>query len=187
MPRRIRRRRYALARPVKTAKYSNETFSFSGQLIIKSDAAQSTVALYTPILPDIGVHQFLGTRKAKNFTIRFNIYRAFDEATESLPVFFEPGSIIFALVYVPEGNLPSEMNIGTYETPTSMYDPNQNVICSGIASGNTPTVVKTRLARNLNSNDQIYLIAQSTIASPGTGYTTLYQNFVCTVNFAISF
>ena len=70
MPRRYRRRRYTLARPLKTVKYSNETSSFG---VTTTIAASTVFSNGTPIVvvPPTSV---AGTRKVKNFTCRFLRY-----------------------------------------------------------------------------------------------------------------
>ena len=144
MPRRSVRHRYAIRRSIKTTKYSNETFA---SMPPPADFDSDTTYML-PLVPKI---EQGGVRKAKNFTLRI--------ATDA------PIPIFFALVYVPEGNSPSEIKFGTtisQHTLTSMsfYEPNQNVIIAGICGGGqqSPMAFKTRLARNLNSNDSVVLV-----------------------------
>lgn len=153
MPRRYRRRRYALSRPVKTAKYSNETFATSfipiNNTVFNVVLSPSTTAG--------------GTRKCKNFTL--NMYT-------TIPGFW-------ALVYVPEGTNPGTLN---WSTPTdesvpvvsaaSLYEPNQNVIMSGITRNTSESYrFKTRLARNLNSGDAVFFLFKpfGTVSSDAGG------------------
>ena len=167
MPRRYRRRRYALTRPVKTAKYSNETFAAIQQVDTTSSA--DWFVLLSSASP------VLGTRKAKNFTLTL--------VTSSPVPFF------FALVYVPEGTNPSGLNAGsTVEQnvliSASLYEPNQNVIMSGSFGGPNSTVerYKTRLARNLNSGDSIFLVFHNLV--PGDSAS---ENVAVQCNYAISY
>ena len=59
MPRRYRRRRYALTRPVKTAKYSNETFAGLGTV--------DTTSISPGYIIFTQSSNVLGTRKTKNW------------------------------------------------------------------------------------------------------------------------
>lgn len=167
MPRRRRSRR-SVYRPLKTAKYSNETFSFQQQISTYTQNEQY------PVLVSKST-DVLGTRKAKNFTINFL------SSSAQIP-------FLFALVFVPEGTAPSPLTWGSavdsgYLISASMYNPNQNVILSGITAGFNQGVtrLKTRLARNLNSGDRIVLVMKplGTFTDPIV---------VCgTVNYAISY
>lgn len=182
MPRRYRRRRYAITRPVKTTKYSNETFNFRYGLM--SDTADTHAIQSFPILPVISNNAVLGTRKAKNFTIRINCLPCVRVSGEH--VVREPASVVWALVFVSEGNVPSLLNVSTTTTPSSLYEPNQNVIMSGVATSNDICVSKTRLARNLNAGDQLYMILCDNNA-PSEDDDSTTTAFYCSVNFAIAF
>lgn len=156
MPRRYRRVRRS--RPLKTVKYSNETYNFSVQTTNPNPGTEVSdyIAMITPVSTQ-------GTRKCKNFTLTI--------ANNADPFFW-------ALVYVPQGTTPSPLNIGTINNEhmgaASLYEPNQNVILSGVANNSsTPgadltvnprgiTVIsRTRLARNLNSGDYIAFVYRS--------------------------
>lgn len=161
MPRRYRRRRtYSLARPVKTTKYSNETFIYNKSATF---TAGVTTALY--FIPSTNI---MGTRKCKNFTLTLCC--------------FPNAPFLFALVYVPEGTSPSNLN-SSNEHPVSMYEPNQNVIMSGLFGGpySATNRFKSRLARNLNSGDSIALL----IASLATTETA--QPVTAILNYAVAF
>lgn len=148
MPRRYRRRRYAITRPVKTAKYSNETYSSAA-------IAQFLTANIYYAVP-IAQANVLGTRKVKNFTLTL-CSKAANVADAQQP-------LLFVLAFLPEGTNPSGINFGTQVDQTthavpalSLYEPNQNVIMSGIVDASQVYRYKTRLARNLNSGDRIIL------------------------------
>lgn len=155
MPRRYFRRSRSIVRPKK--KYSWEHFNFVGTNgAIEADAFWRGNAL---LVSSTGIG---GMRKTKNFTL-----------TISVENFDQP--LLFALVYVPQGTVPSIMNVGgdvnredpnnEFITSVSLYEPNQNVILTGvIPAGQTAPVVKsTRMARNLNSGDSIYLVFRSLV------------------------
>lgn len=145
----VRRR---VGRPLKTVKYSNETTCFANPVTIAAgtaDAGQVNATMISAV-------NVQGMRKAKNFTLRI-------VANNRTP-------IAWALVYVPQGQNPSVMGIGTPAAPVSLYEPNQNVIMAGVlpiagtpeGASNvsltfSPQVSRTRLARNLNSGDTIVL------------------------------
>lgn len=162
MPRRYRRRRYAITRPVKTAKYSNETYSALG-IVDASRIADSYVLLSasTPVL---------GTRKAKNFTLTI--------VTDSDVPFF------FALVFVPQGTEPGSLTASSSVDEgvllaSSLYEPNQNVIISGSFGGPNSAVerFKTRLARNLNSGDSIVLIFKNLVIGTADTHVAIMCNY----------
>lgn len=173
MPRRYRRRRYAITRPVKTTKYSNETYS----LFITAEAAiGSKFANIFAVTPDSSV---LGTRKVKNFTVKFNVVQTVIDNQVA------PSCLAWALIYVPENVNPAApyLNFGN-PTAVSLFEPNQNVIMSGMADSNAVYTNKTRLARNLNAGDKIAIIIVDLQSSTETSSKTL---FLLTVNYAISF
>lgn len=165
--RRASSRRYN--RRVKTVKYSNETSSVSGDWTIEG-GDQNLALNMVPAIAQQGV------RKCKNFELSMVGSPWSDES--SVPVFW-------ALVYVPQGTNPSSINIGAESTTASLYEPNQNVIMTGIWPSNLTTMykVKTRLARNLNSGDSIALVLRT--ASELADDTT--KSFAISLNYAISF
>ena len=172
MPRRYRRRRYAIARPVKTAKYSNETYASAA-------ITQFLTANIYYAVP-IAEANVLGTRKVKNFTLTL-ASKAANAADEHQP-------FLFALVFLPEGTSPSIINFGTSVDQTthavtslSLYEPNQNVIMSGIVDSTQVYRFKTRLARNLNSGDKIIL------AFRPLGNWSAAGLLCYTLNYALSF
>lgn len=178
MPRRYRRRhRYTVARPLKTAKYSNETYTMGriGQMNT-TQVGQNVYAitLNAAVVPATNV---LGTRKVKNFTVRIKTYDLIDSQQATTPTLFQ-----WALVFVPEGLTPSTPVIGAGSF-ASMYEPNQNVIMSGLSDGEQVYVSKTRLARNLNSGDNIYFLITSEVVPQGNYSVNIYAQ----INYAISF
>lgn len=72
----------------------------------------------------------------------------------------------WALVYVPQGYDPQEINIPQQiNSSTPLYDANQYIMSSGVATITTqPVTVRTPLSRNLNSGDSIHLIFYSLAA-----------------------
>lgn len=170
MPYRRRYRRYrsiGYSRSIKPVKYSNETYNFASTLTL---APNQNIKL--AFVPSTTIQ---GVRKLKNFTLSFN-------SDIDTP-------LLFALVYVPEGTTPQDISFGTPDQqgnliPATLYEPNQNVIMSGTLGGPNYAVgrYKSRLARNLNSGDQIFLIVRSVdLTNSVTG------NLVMALNYAIAF
>lgn len=140
MPRYRRyRRSYPISRSLRTTKYSNETYIFNNLNTVYTTENTYRVGM----IPSTTT---MGTRKCKNFTLTLS--------TVPLVPF------LFALVFVPEGTQAGNITLPSNSTPVSLYEPNQNVIMSGIFGGPNGTVsrFKSRLARNLNSGDNIYFI-----------------------------
>lgn len=82
-----------------------------------------------------------GSRKAKNITISWttDIDRP----------------ILFAVIFLPEGHSPAELQ--TSASASSMYEPNQHVMLSGVFEKGQQNRFSTKLGRNLNSGDSIVL------------------------------
>jgi hypothetical protein len=129
---------YSRRAPYKTVKYSSETCSFNNTLTI--DATEQVAAVI------IAATQVQGMRKAKNFTLKL-----------SVPV---PLCLYALVVFVPQGTAPSHANSGTPLNPSSLYEPNQHLIMSTIVQPNmtSPIILRSSLARNLNSGDTLQLI-----------------------------
>ena len=185
MPYRRRyRRRYTLARSLKATKYSNETYGSLAVIQNLNAAAGSHAFMNIPIIPN-AIQGVLGTRKVKNITLRILAEETLYDDQGGNPI-TERGRIAFALVYVPEGTQPSNMDFGANANVASLYEPNQNVIMSGIVDSNQTYSFKTRLSRNLNAGDQVALILfdLTYAANNGDSITTPVQ-FTC--NYAIAF
>lgn len=170
------RRRYSRSYSrVKRAKYSNETHAMGVDLdegetanIAKYNAGQLAMLM-------IPASKNQGMRKAKNFDL------ALQSDGMGNPVHF-------ALVYVPEGQDPSTMQRPpAYAPPTaegpaapnSIYEPNQNVIISGVLPPSASSVIhfRTRLARNLNSGDAIYLCMEPSLEQNSYGKVVAQLNY----------
>ena len=130
MPRRYTRSgRYT--RRVKTVKYSNETYNFTGNYIAP-DASQKQDWSETMIS---AIDQ-QGVRKCKNFELSLtggSFQPTGGGPEDQRPAIQAP--IFFALVYVPQGTQPSKINIGQPDSCASLYEPNQNVIMAGVWPG----------------------------------------------------
>lgn len=179
MPRKYTRSgRYT--RRVKTVKYSNETFNFQDALSVITPSVKTNA--FSTVISAIDQQ---GVRKCKNFELTLTgtpfVPTTADQPQQAVPLFW-------ALVYVPQGTEPSQINIGSYEAPASLYEPNQNVIMSGVwpADLTAPYVKRTRLARNLNSGDSIaFVLAIPPFRDDDT--VKFNKSIAMTLNYAISF
>lgn len=174
MPRRYTRSgRYT--RRVKTVKYSNETYNYAGLYTVQNAGVKNN---WSETL--ISAIDTQGVRKCKNFELSLT-GTPFTNAQNQIA----HAPMFFALVYVPQGTEPSQINIGNPDACASLYEPNQNVIMSGVWPSDltAPFVKKTRLARNLNSGDRIVLV----MSSPQFGEGAYSKNLAVTLNYAISF
>lgn len=175
---------YSARRNYKKVRYSNETSTF---LIQQDIAANNTSSFPTnpqgqlvgKVLVDAATIQ--GTRKVKNMTLSIS-------ATNECPI-----PILCAVVYVPQGTNPSSIQVNAPQAAsTSLYEPNQNVIMQFVlnpvfdsGTGTNVQRFKTRLARNLDSGDAIYLVCAPAFAhQAGNAYTCKLSG---TFNYAISF
>ena len=102
-----------------------------------------------------------GMRKVKHLTLTICNNNS---SLDALP-------ILYAIVYVPEGYSPKDINVPISGNPMSLYEPNQFVMSCGALDFNAgPLRIKSPLARNLNSGDSIYLILASN-KSEASGFT----------------
>ena len=100
-----------------------------------------------PVLP---ASDMQGMRKVKHLT--FTISNG--EWPNS-----EADSLLYALVYVPQGYHPQDINFPALDSAVSLYDANQYVMSSGVLDfGGGPLRIRSPLSRNLNSGDSIYLL-----------------------------
>jgi hypothetical protein len=120
-----------------------------------------------------------GMRKCKHFSL--TVFASTNStAAADRPIFW-------ALVYVPEGMTPNDLNLAgdPPATPMSIYEPNQYMIASGIAYRYQASVVRTVTGRNLNSGDSVYLITQI----PSSDVSDVQPSFLIAarLNFAIAY
>ena len=101
--------------------------------------------------------------------------------------------VLCTVVYVPQGTEASSLTVNGAATtnPSSLYEPNQNVIMQFVLNpvydngeGSCVQRFKTRLARNLDSGDCIKLVM-----APSTSLSQNLDPFKVTgtFNYAISF
>lgn len=167
-------RRYA--RRIKSVKYSNETVNMTGTWELHDNATQLNVVC-------VAKADIQGTRKCKNFEITMCGSEWYNNDTTAAVDKAVP--ICWALVYVPEGTTPGKIRWGGLDASASLYEPNQNVIMSGLWPANLTSnyKVKTRLARNLNSGDSIYLVLDTVADEPDSTKKDISIN----LNYAIAY
>lgn len=98
-----------------------------------------------PIVPAISQE---GVRKVKNISISAAIVDSGSSTGTSGPIYW-------ALIYAPEGTVINELRWAD-----ELYQPSNFVINSGILDNSNTSKyrITSRLARNLNANDRIYLL-----------------------------
>lgn len=141
MPRRYYRRTFKAKN-----KYSVEQKAFTTSLATLSGSSRQAAI---QIVPPTGTE---GMRKVKHLTCSVQLY---DDTTTNI------GSAVYwALVYVPEGYNVNGLNIGSPSaSPTSLYEPSQFVMNCGVSDPTAgPIRVSSRISRNLNQGDAIYLV-----------------------------
>lgn len=81
---------------------------------------------------------------------RFNITVTADSAL---------GPIYWALVYIPEGAVTSSL----FPTYNQLFNPSNYVLASGVSDSTAgPIRIGSRIQKNLNANDQVYLLTAAT-------------------------
>ena len=108
-----------------------------------------------------------GVRQVTRFTISL---------TNKADGNYQMYSIFWALVYIPEGAVTSALFPGN---GSSLFQPSNYVLASGVNDPNAgPIRISTKIRKNLNANDQIYLITASGNAD---------ADFIGLVRYAISY
>lgn len=119
-----------------------------------------------------------GVRKVKNLTVDICL-QAYYQTSSTATNGIGSGPIYWALVYVPEGTQPNYLN----ETG-DLYQPSQWVLSTGILNLlNGKSRIKTRLAKNLNKGDTIYLCMGTN--NPGADRSLPRLSYLC--RYAICF
>lgn len=168
-----KRRNYPIARPFK--KYSAENIVHGGTFNSSGGGweyptYESAPLGYYIVNPaqfniDSVTRTLAGTRKAKNFTITM-------VCDQDVPV-------MWAIVYKPEGVDVKGLN--ATGTGNSIYEPNQNVVATGVYTKGQQNRWTSRMARNLSSGDSIVLLLSF--------YTneSLAIDWTAQISYAISF
>lgn len=168
--------RRGYSRSVKPVKYSNETYN-SNVTYLYDGSTPST--RYITLIDAISQ---TGMRKVKNFTLNITQSPVYGSNQSIKSV----SSFVYALVYLPDGVSATALNVGSGQNSVSLYEPNQNIIMSGVCSSDNGQLrLSTRLARNLNSGDKILLLFRPANSAPGASGD--YVNISAICNYSISF
>ena len=115
-----------------------------------------------------------GVRKVKNFSISLNGYWK----TQGLGT---PSPLTYLLVYIPSGiTTPTVPNPSS--DPSELYPANQYVILQGNFNSKKPKLSSNKLARNLNSGDEIKLIIKNPVSSAQAGEILVNINYAIAYN-----
>ena len=161
-------------RPINRDKYSIEQTNIISPPInewpsvTSEDPTHQASSQYAiPIVPPI---EEQGMRKVKHLTISMSN----NTAGDTLPFFY-------SIVYVPQGYDPQPIVVPASGYAVGNYQANQFVMSSGVVDFSAgPTRIRSRLSRNLNSGDAIYLILATTNAS-NTGYIVSQVQYAITL------
>jgi hypothetical protein len=87
------------------------------------------------------------------------------------------GHVAFALIYLPEGIAIANaaLNFSTTAAATSLYQPEQYILCSGISEPGSPLVLPSSSSRALANGDSIYLIARQLEPGLTTDFTLFWR------------
>lgn len=171
--RRVYRRREYIPRMYtpKSAKYQFVPFSINAGIPAGSDTS-TIYGVNSVIVPQSNV---AGIRKVKNFYINFT-------TNSSIP-------IIFAIVYAPEGANVENLRPNINQVPsdsytfTELFEANQWVIgCGSIVNG-AVNQFRTRMSRNLNNGDSVFLFLWMASGQPPEELTAINA----TGNYAIRY
>lgn len=136
MARYYRRRFY---RPKKKYNIENKTIHAVVPVNQENGYYQNQIRIVAPSTTE-------GVRKVTRFTITLT-------ATDTL------GPIYWALVYIPEGAVTSSL----FPVMGELFQPSNYVLASGVSEPNAgPIRISSRIQKNLNANDQIYLMTAAT-------------------------
>lgn len=171
-----RYRRYRSRRALKSVKYANETRQFAVNITWQNASTPQESITNAIVVPPTDIQ---GMRKVKNLTVQI----------QGQPNLTTVDLFNWALVYVPFGQNPGTLNTAV-STGQSFYEPNQNIIMSGLGSFANGLTRRTRLARNLNSGDRIVLLISVSRVSnlptdvkfPLTFFLTGVVNYAITYN-----
>lgn len=88
-------------------------------------------------------------------------------------------NVFWALVYIPEGVSTTAL----FPNTSTLFEPSNYVLASGISDGEAgPIRISSRISKNLNAGDRIYLLTASTAGSSDMVtyyYTGLVRYAIC--------
>ena len=150
-------------RPYKRARYAKRDKYSVQQKAVELATTSTDTTTKAEIVPGSDIE---GMRKIKHLTVSCS-----SEA--------DSGSFYWALVYVPQGTVPGNINVGATGA-SGMYEPNQFVMNCGVVDPSAgPIRFTSPVSRNLNDGDSIYLLIRNTSNSIAVTYS-------CVVRYAIT-
>jgi len=151
-------------RPYKRARYGKRLKYSVQQKAIEFSTGELDTTAKVEVVPPTDVE---GMRKIKHLTV-------------SLATEMDAGAFYWALVYVPQGTTPANLQVNVLTGSTGMYEPNQFVMnCGCIDPSAGPIRFTSPVSRNLNDGDSVYLLVRNT-----NNQTTVTYNAV--VRYAIT-
>ena len=166
MPRKFRRS----YRNSNRDKYSIETTSICLPTTWQELSLPDLSVTFQTSIPVLQPTDTQGMRKVKHITLSFSCDK-------------NPSPVWYALVYVPEGYTPNNLQIPQLGYAVSLYEPNQYVMSSGVLDfTGGPLRIRCPLARNLNSGDSIHLV----VGMPKSGTSTTIPTIISNVQYAIT-
>ena len=150
-------------RPYKRARYGKRDKYSVQQKAVELGVSAEDVTAKAEIVPGSDVE---GMRKIKHLTV-------------SVAAEADEGPFYWAIVYVPQGTLPGNINVGATGA-SGMYEPNQFVMNCGVVDPSAgPIRFTSPVSRNLNDGDSIYMLIRNTNTTASVVYT-------CVVRYAIT-
>lgn len=150
------RRRYR--RYYRRGKYNIETrkISLTTSTSLENGFYQNSTIVVPPSTTE-------GVRQVTRFTI--NLVNVQDD---SLPIYW-------ALVYIPEGAVTTAL----FPDESTLFNPSNYVLASGVTDSNAgPIRIYSRIRKNLNANDRIYLLTAASQQS---------RNYAGLIKYAIKY
>ena len=134
-------------RPYKRARYGKRLKYSVQQKAVEFSTGSDDQTAKVEIVP---ASEIEGMRKVKHLTVSL--------ATEA-----DGGAFYWALVYVPQGTTPANLQVNIVTGTTGMYEPNQFVMnCGCIDPSAGPIRFTSPVSRNLNDGDSVYLLVRNT-------------------------
>lgn len=147
MPRRFRKRiankdKYSVEQTAFLTPFFSGWDTHESSADFEQDSQQYSLSVIEPV-------DFQGMRKVKHLTITFS-------SSTNVPVYY-------AIVYCPQGYTPQPLHLPASGSAITFYAANQFIMSSGVLDfAGGPLRIRSRLSRNLNSGDGIYLCLATT-------------------------
>lgn len=153
--------RYRRRRFYKKRKYNieNRPVTFTSPTTLENGFYQNSIQIVPPSTTE-------GVRQVARMTITITNQTDKFDANQ--------GSLFWAIVYIPEGAVTSAL----FPTTTVLFQPSNYVLASGISDGSAgPIRISSKLRKNLNANDQIFLLTAT--AQQGANWVGLIRYAIC--------